>query len=173
MPTARSLRLLVLTLLVAAGAWVQAQPTATSTQVQILRFDNTDFPGNDLRSTDASSFEQCAGACMGERACRAFTFNSALKQCYLKSLRGTPMQFAGATSGMVSTGAEGAPPAVIVQPIQPSGPGPSCSVASTRKCPGCSVACNPGQKADCTPSIDSMADMCLVKADCQCRGPFK
>lgn len=66
---------------------------------------DTDLPGYDYTSSissewlDGSSVETCQAACARDRMCKAFTYNSKAKVCFLKELAGTAERFRGAISG--------------------------------------------------------------------------
>lgn len=45
---------------------------------------HTDFPGNDIRSVRTSNAEHCRVACLREGRCRAYTFVTAHRRCWLK-----------------------------------------------------------------------------------------
>jgi len=133
---------------------------------QIIRYDNTNFPSNDLRNMGAPSFDACAGMCLGDSNCRAFTFALDQQRCYLKTSAGVASPTPTAVSGIVSGDAHGD----AYGGLPGGGAVPACRVADTAKCPGCSVSCSPGQKAQCTPGNPSLGDSCLVASSCECSG---
>ena len=68
---------------------------------RIVTTENQDYFGFDLRSEQNVSLDQCKTACLGDPACRAFTYNNKAKWCFLKSDYNTLKPFAGATAGKV------------------------------------------------------------------------
>ena len=68
---------------------------------RIVTTENQDYFGFDLRSEQNVSLDQCKIACLGDPACRAFTYNNKAKWCFLKSDYNTLKPFAGATAGKV------------------------------------------------------------------------
>jgi hypothetical protein len=139
----------------------------------VLRYDNTDFPGFDLRNFSAGSFENCADMCGASADCRAFTYAADQHRCYLKSAASSAQPAGAAISGVLQ--ARGSPPPGAYPggmqggyaPMPPQ-MGTSCSVASTPKCPGCSVSCAPGQKAVCDQAVEGVTSWCARNASCRC-----
>lgn len=106
----------------------------------IVTTDNADYFGFDLRTEPNVSLDQCKTTCLADQSCRAFTYNTKAKWCFLKSDFNTIKSFTGAVAGkVVSLNGDpdiGAPPAlaffpdwmateaqnyrrIIVNPIQP------------------------------------------------------
>lgn len=164
--TALPSRLLALFALLLAGL-VGPQGGAWA---QVARYDDTDFTTGQMSTFEASSFEQCAAGCLNESLCKAFTYKDRFKQCYLHSTAAAPAKYPGAVSGIVSSrlGGAGAAPGGVI--VVPAAQGTSCSIASTAKCPGCTVTCQGSQKAECTPSSDGILEACLSHARCECKG---
>src|SRR5689334_17611160 len=73
----------------AADRWIQQSP-------------NTDLPGFDYQVDKNVTLKACEAACIGDDLCRAYTYNSKTKWCFLKGDAGTPAPFNGATSGTVT-----------------------------------------------------------------------
>ena len=67
----------------------------------IVTTDNSDYFGFDLRSEQNFSLEQCKTACLGDSSCRAFTYNTKAKWCFLKSDYNQLKPFSGAVAGKV------------------------------------------------------------------------
>jgi uncharacterized protein YfaS (alpha-2-macroglobulin family) len=86
----------------------------------IVTSENSDYFGFDLRSEQNFSLQQCKAACLGDSACRAFTYNRKAKWCFLKSDYNQLKPFAGAVAGKVVnlTGDAdiGAPPELTFYP---------------------------------------------------------
>lgn len=91
---AAAVLILVTTLGIAAHAQ-EARRIATT--------ENADYFGFDLRSEQNVTLDQCSAACLGDSACRAFTYNNKAKWCFLKSDFNELKPFAGATAGKVVT----------------------------------------------------------------------
>ncbi|MBN9273511.1 MAG: alpha-2-macroglobulin family protein, partial [Mesorhizobium sp.] len=91
---ARFLSVLVLFLMTAAAA--QAAEAR-----RIVTTDNSDYFGFDLRSVQNLTLDQCKTTCFGDSACRAFTYNTKAKWCFLKSDFNTIKPFNGAVAGKV------------------------------------------------------------------------
>src|SRR5262245_11034785 len=103
---------LFLGLLAPAMAAGPARTVATS--------ENADYPGFDLRTEQNFSLEQCETACLGDSSCRAFTYNTKARWCFLKSDFNRLKPFAGAVAGKVVDKAGdpdiGAPPELTFFP---------------------------------------------------------
>ena len=86
----------------------------------IVTSENSDYFGFDLRSEQNVSLEQCKATCLGDSACRAFTYNTKAKWCFLKSDYNQLKKFSGAVAGKVVNVAGdpdiGAPPALTFFP---------------------------------------------------------
>ncbi len=68
---------------------------------QIITSDDSDYFGFDLRSEQNVTLDQCKTSCLGDSRCRAFTYNTKAKWCFLKSDFATLKPFAGAVAGKV------------------------------------------------------------------------
>jgi len=113
----RLVRLLTALQLVMA-AW--AAPALAADGRAIVTQDNADYFGFDLRAEQNVSLDQCRTICLGDPQCRAFTYNTKAKWCFLKSDYATLKPFNGAVAGkVVLTGGEadlGAPPQLAFFP---------------------------------------------------------
>ncbi|MCR5855421.1 alpha-2-macroglobulin family protein [Mesorhizobium sp. J428] len=69
----------------------------------IERSQNSDYFGFDLRTVQNVPLDQCEAACLGDSQCRAFTYNTKVKWCFLKSDYNKLNAFAGAVAGKVVT----------------------------------------------------------------------
>jgi alpha-2-macroglobulin len=107
MSTARALAFLFALFAMTASAGAQDAR-------RILTTENGDYYGFDLRSEQDVSLDQCSAACLGDPQCRAFTYNTRARWCFLKSDFATLNTFQGAVAGkVVDASAEpdiGAPP---------------------------------------------------------------
>ena len=70
----------VLVLLLSLGA-----PAIAVEARQVVTTQNSDYFGFDLRSEQNVTLDQCKTTCLGDSACRAFTYNTKAKWCFLKS----------------------------------------------------------------------------------------
>lgn len=82
--------------LVLAGA----MPSAAETKITLLQ--GTDLPGFDYSIVRDTDLDSCQAACTDDNICRAFTYNTQSKWCFLKGDVGEQTAFDGATSGRVS-----------------------------------------------------------------------
>ncbi|MFK0687236.1 PAN domain-containing protein, partial [Mesorhizobium sp. IMUNJ 23033] len=96
MRAARGLSFLLL-LFFALGSAAQAAEAR-----RIVTTDNSDYFGFDLRSDQNVSLDQCKTTCLGDPACRAFTYNTKAKWCFLKSDYNQLKTFNGAIAGKVA-----------------------------------------------------------------------
>jgi uncharacterized protein YfaS (alpha-2-macroglobulin family) len=62
---------------------------------------DTDLPGFDYSIVKDTTSRACARACEDDNLCKAFTYNSQARWCFLKGEAGTPTEFTGATSGVI------------------------------------------------------------------------
>ena len=62
---------------------------------------DADYFGFDLRTVQSVSQDQCEAACIGDKACKAFTYNTKAQWCFLKSDFNQLMSFPGAVAGKV------------------------------------------------------------------------
>ncbi|MEP1208241.1 MAG: alpha-2-macroglobulin family protein [Rhizobiaceae bacterium] len=68
---------------------------------QVVISENSDYFGFDLRSEKDVSLDQCKLICIKDRDCRAFTYNTRVNWCFLKSDYSQIIAFEGATAGKV------------------------------------------------------------------------
>lgn len=131
----------------------------------VLRYEQTDFKGNDLPGGGgpANGFDDCATRCAGAAGCVAFTLNTYTAQCFLKSSaqgrRDSPVAISGVLADRTA-----APPGASLAPPG----GGACSIASTAKCPGCSVSCPPGRTPVCNNAVEGVTSTCARDATCRC-----
>lgn len=95
-------------------------PAGAQEARSIVRMQDTDYYGFDLRFETDVTLDACEAACLADTECRAFTYNTRASRCFLKSDYATPKPFVGAVSGrVVNAAAEadlGAPPALAYVP---------------------------------------------------------
>jgi len=84
-------------LLFAALAPAMAQDAGRT----VITSENSDYFGFDLRTEQNKSLEQCKTICLGDRSCRAFTYNTKAKWCFLKTDFARMNPFPGAVAGKV------------------------------------------------------------------------
>ncbi|MEM7634444.1 MAG: MG2 domain-containing protein, partial [Pseudomonadota bacterium] len=107
--SARAFVLLLLTLFILP---VQAEPA----ERKIVTSRDLDYFGFDLKTQADVSLDQCSALCLEEDQCRAFTYTSKQRWCFLKSDHGVAKPFVGAVAGRVvevSTQPDIAPPAAL------------------------------------------------------------
>jgi len=102
------------------------QPAAATPQApadvrrEVVTTDNSDYYGFDLRAEKDVTLEECTQMCIDDSQCRAFTFNTRVNWCFLKSDFKEIGSFEGAVAGkIVETALEpdiGAPPALDFVP---------------------------------------------------------
>ncbi len=80
-------------------AWASAALAAEPRRIETT--DGSDYFGFDLRSEQNVTLDQCQTSCLGDSACRAFTYNTKAKWCFLKSDFAIIKPFAGAVAGKV------------------------------------------------------------------------
>ncbi|WEX08782.1 alpha-2-macroglobulin family protein [Chelativorans sp. AA-79] len=95
-------------------------PAAAQDTRRIVTTQDSDYFGFDLRSEQELSLDECESACLGDPQCRAFTYNTKARWCFLKSDFGTLNRFPGAIAGKVVTASSapdiGAPPPLSFVP---------------------------------------------------------
>lgn len=84
--------------------------------------ENADYAGFDLRAEKEITLDQCKQQCLDDTQCRAFTYNTRVSWCFLKSDFGDAASFEGAIAGkVVERTAEadiGAPPPLTFVPAR-------------------------------------------------------
>ena len=75
---------------------------------RLVLSENTDLPGGDISSIFDTTLEACERACLANKQCEAFTFNTRNGSCFPKSSLGEAKSFDGAFSGYVLTAEPGA-----------------------------------------------------------------
>ncbi|CAK4298999.1 unnamed protein product, partial [Aphanomyces euteiches] len=70
----------------AAAVSFAVTPAQAATTAQCATIEeNTDYPGNDLASTQQSTAEGCCADCANTTGCKVYVWNSDTKTCFLKS----------------------------------------------------------------------------------------
>ena len=85
-------------------AWVLAAPAAAPAR-QMLVMEGADYHGRDLEVLKDIELELCKATCLAMPACRAFTYNTKARWCFLKDQFRDLRTFPGAVSGRVVEGA--------------------------------------------------------------------
>ncbi|MGV8935496.1 MAG: alpha-2-macroglobulin family protein [Allorhizobium sp.] len=67
----------------------------------VVTVEDGDYFGFDMRTEQNVSLDQCEASCIGDSACRAFTYNPKVKWCFLKSDFNQLNTFAGAIAGKI------------------------------------------------------------------------
>ncbi|MBA4777718.1 MAG: alpha-2-macroglobulin family protein [Rhizobiales bacterium] len=97
-----SLRALVRISLVAVSTALFFPPAmAAEPSRKVVTTQNGDYFGFDLRTEQNVSLEQCGDICVGDTACKAFTYNPKVKWCFLKSDFNQLNAFPGAVAGKI------------------------------------------------------------------------
>lgn len=90
--------------------------SAADSKRQVVTTPDGDYFGFDLRTEQNVTLDQCSTSCIGDKSCKAFTYNPKVKWCFLKSDFNQLNNFPGAVAGkIVETAAEpdiGAAPAL-------------------------------------------------------------
>lgn len=82
-------------------------------QRRIETTPDADYFGFDLRTVQDVELDACTQSCLDDPQCKAFTYNTSARWCFLKSDHSTLNPFVGAIAGRVVSGGEpdlGAPP---------------------------------------------------------------
>lgn len=87
-------------LLLASLATVLPAGAAETTR-KVVTTQNGDYFGFDLRTEQNVTLDQCEKSCLGDRSCRAFTYNPKVKWCFLKSDFNQLNTFNGAIAGKI------------------------------------------------------------------------
>jgi uncharacterized protein YfaS (alpha-2-macroglobulin family) len=101
---------------IVAGLAVWTPPAEAQAKREIVTTENSDYLGFDLRTEKNVSLDKCKALCVDDPRCKAFTFNTRVNWCFLKSDFDDIAKFDGAVAGkIVEKSAEadlGAPPAL-------------------------------------------------------------
>lgn len=95
---------------VEAQAQTQAQAQAQGQNgngARVILSEDADYYGHDYRTVFDVPLAQCKAACIGDSLCRAFTYNSKARRCFLKSGFGELTSAPGAVAGRI---VQAAPP---------------------------------------------------------------
>ncbi|MCP3880911.1 MAG: hypothetical protein GY701_21320, partial [Sulfitobacter sp.] len=95
-----SIAVIALVYLIAAPAGQAAE-----SERRLLIFEQADYGGFDYRTLKEVSLEECKDSCLEDRQCKALTYNTDVRWCFLKSDFGPLASFSDAVAGRVVTGA--------------------------------------------------------------------
>ena len=90
-------------LLLAALLFSTSMSLAAEGARTIVTVKDADYFGFDLRTEQEVTLEQCQNICIGDKACKAFTYNTKAQWCFLKSDFNKMNPFPGAVAGKVVT----------------------------------------------------------------------
>lgn len=79
---------------------VVAMPAAAQ-QKRIVQVPNADYFGGDYRTVKDVDIATCETVCLDDRQCKAFTYNTSARWCFLKNAQGELQAFSGAIAGRV------------------------------------------------------------------------
>lgn len=74
---------------------------AAAQQKRIVQVPNADYFGGDYRTVKDVDIATCESACLDDRQCKAFTYNTSARWCFLKNAQGELQAFNGAIAGRV------------------------------------------------------------------------
>ncbi|WP_425087559.1 MG2 domain-containing protein [Stappia sp.] len=97
----RGLRTLAMLAMAATLAVPGTMREAVAQDRRIVTVDEADYFGGDYKTLKDVDLEACKAACVDDRQCKAFTFNTSAGWCFLKSDVGSLQSFAGAIAGRV------------------------------------------------------------------------
>ncbi len=92
---------------------------AADTKRQVVTTQDGDYYGFDLRTEQNVTLDQCSASCVGDKSCKAFTYNPKVKWCFLKSDFNQLNTVAGAIAGKVVETAAANEPDIGAAPALP------------------------------------------------------
>ncbi|TCL69516.1 alpha-2-macroglobulin family protein [Rhizobium sp. BK251] len=78
-----------------------ASADAQQTRREVVTTKDGDYYGFDLRTVQNVTLDQCQASCVGDRSCKAFTYNPKVKWCFLKSDFMEVNSFPGTVAGKI------------------------------------------------------------------------
>ena len=75
--------------------------SAADAKRQVVTTPDGDYFGFDLRAEQNVTLDQCSTSCVGDKSCKAFTYNPKVKWCFLKSDFNQLNSFPGAVAGKI------------------------------------------------------------------------
>ncbi|MDE1992520.1 MAG: alpha-2-macroglobulin family protein [Rhizobiaceae bacterium] len=82
---------------------------AADAKRQVVTTQDGDYFGFDLRTEQNVTLDQCATSCVGDKSCKAFTYNPKVRWCFLKSDFNQLNSFPGAVAGKIVQAAASEP----------------------------------------------------------------
>ena len=98
---------------------------AADVKRQVVTTKDGDYFGFDLRTEQNVTLDQCSASCIGDKSCKAFTYNPKVKWCFMKSDFNQLNSFPGAVAGKIVETAAANEPDIGAHP-----PFPSCQTIS-------------------------------------------
>ncbi|HEX8047055.1 MG2 domain-containing protein [Rhizobium sp.] len=92
---------------------------AADTKRQVVTTQDGDYYGFDLRTEQNVTLDQCSTSCIGDKSCKAFTYNPKVKWCFLKSDFNQLNTVAGAIAGKIVETAAASEPDIGAAPTLP------------------------------------------------------
>ncbi len=74
---------------------------AAEVKRQVVTTKDGDYFGFDLRTEQNVTLDQCSASCIGDKSCKAFTYNPKVKWCFMKSDFNQLNSFPGAIAGKI------------------------------------------------------------------------
>ncbi|KQV70277.1 alpha-2-macroglobulin family protein [Rhizobium sp. Root1220] len=93
--------LLAITAIALSTIFAGSTAFATDTKREIQTIRDADYFGFDLRTEQNVTLDQCKTSCIGDKSCKAFTYNPNVKWCFLKSDFKAMNAFPGAIAGKI------------------------------------------------------------------------
>ncbi|MQB44508.1 alpha-2-macroglobulin family protein [Rhizobium sp. ICMP 5592] len=92
---------------------------AADTKRQVVTTQDGDYYGFDLRTEQNVTLDQCSTSCIGDKSCKAFTYNPKVKWCFLKSDFNQLNTVAGAIAGKIVETTAASEPDIGAAPALP------------------------------------------------------
>ncbi|MBB3612110.1 alpha-2-macroglobulin family protein [Rhizobium sp. BK602] len=83
--------------------------SGAETKRQVVTTPDGDYFGFDLRTEQNVTLDQCSASCIGDKSCKAFTYNPKVKWCFLKTDFNQLNSFPGAIAGKIVEAAANEP----------------------------------------------------------------
>ncbi|MBB6301778.1 alpha-2-macroglobulin family protein [Rhizobium leucaenae] len=93
--------------------------SAADAKRQVVTTPDGDYFGFDLRTEQNVTLDQCSTSCIGDKSCKAFTYNPKVKWCFLKSDFNQLNSFPGAVAGKIVETAAANEPDIGAAPALP------------------------------------------------------
>src|SRR5664279_4621988 len=83
------------------GATLMAVDTVSAAERRVIVTNDSDYAGFDTKTVKGVDLPACQTACLADKTCKAFTFNTKAGWCFLKSDFGELAASTGAVGGRV------------------------------------------------------------------------